>query len=43
MDYFTIIKNPMDFGTIKVNKIKQNNLNNNVYRNYQSFIEDVNL
>ena len=42
-DYFTIIKRPMDFGTIKVNKIKQNNLNNNVYRNYQSFIEDVNL
>lgn len=36
-DYFDVIKNPMDFGTIK------NNLNNNTYENITQFIEDMQL
>jgi len=36
-DYFDIVKHPMDFGTIK------NNLNNNVYKRCQDFVEDMKM
>ena len=36
-DYFDIIKNPMDFSTIK------RKLNNTVYRNCKEFTEDMEL
>ena len=36
-DYFDIIKNPMDFTTIK------NNLSNNKYLKMQDFLNDVQL
>lgn len=36
-DYFDVIKNPMDFSTIK------RKLNNNVYTNFKEFVSDINL
>jgi hypothetical protein len=36
-DYFDIIDEPMDFGTIK------NKLNQNKYMNIQEFLNDINL
>ena len=36
-DYFNVIKNPMDFSTIK------KKLNNNVYTNFKEFCDDINL
>lgn len=36
-DYFTIVKNPMDFGTIK------NNINSNKYSKLDEFIKDIHL
>lgn len=42
-DYFEVIKQPMDFGTIKVTGIIQNKLYTNLYESAADFTADVRL